>query len=128
MAVSSSFRPRDLSRRTFLRGAGVAIALPWLDVMSRSATADTDRSVPRRMVAIETNQGIMPQFFFPKNDGVDYELTPYRERIAAHRRNMTVFSGVSLPGVDGAHAAEKCFPPDCIDRYDSLHIKRACIA
>ncbi len=128
MTVSSSVRPKDLSRRTFLRGSGVAIALPWLDAMLGSASADNGKNVPRRMVAIETNQSIMPQFFFPEAAGVDYELTPYRERIAAHRRNMTVFSGVSLPGVDGAHSAVKCFPPACIDRYDSLHIKRVCIA
>ena len=61
------------------------------------------------MVAIETNMGILPQFFFPENAGKDYAATPYLERLAAQRKNMTVFSGVSLPGVTGAHAAEKCF-------------------
>lgn len=105
-SVASSTGP---SRRTFLRSAGVTLALPMLDIMRRSSTADGSNDVPRRMVAIETNQGIMPQFFFPETPGKDYELTPYLERIAAHRRNLTVFSGVSLPGVDGAHAAEKCF-------------------
>lgn len=109
MTRSSISRSSALSRRTFLRGAGVTLALPLLDVMRCKAGAEADSRVPRRMVAIETNQGIMPQFFFPQAAGNDYELTPYLERIAAHRRNMTVFSGVSLPGVDGAHAAEKCF-------------------
>lgn len=61
------------------------------------------------MVAIETNMGILPQFFFPSQAGSDWESTPYLERLAAHRKNLTVFSGVSLPGVTGAHAAEKCF-------------------
>ena len=61
------------------------------------------------MVAIETNMGILPQFFFPEKAGREFEATPYLERLAAHRQNMTVFSGVSLPGVTGAHAAEKCF-------------------
>jgi hypothetical protein len=64
---------------------------------------------PRRMVAIQTNQGIMPQFFFPKKAGRDYESTPYLDQLKAHRNKMTVFSGVSLPGVDGGHAADKCF-------------------
>ncbi|GDY07480.1 hypothetical protein LBMAG52_09660 [Planctomycetia bacterium] len=53
--------------------------------------------------------GILPQFFFPEKTGRDYELSPYLERLAAHREKMTVFSGVSHPGVTGAHAAEKCF-------------------
>ena len=100
---------KPLSRREFLRGAGVALALPWLDAMRPAFSADSRASVPRRMVAIETNMGILPQFFFPETVGTDFKLTPYLERLAAHRNQMTVFSGVSLPGVTGSHAAEKCF-------------------
>ena len=100
----------SLDRRTFLRAAGVTMALPMLDAMRpRLRAADADKAIPRRLVAIETNMGIMPQFFFPEKAGKDFALTPYLERLKAHRNNMTVFSGVSLPGVTGAHAAEKCF-------------------
>ncbi|MEM7015299.1 MAG: DUF1552 domain-containing protein, partial [Verrucomicrobiota bacterium] len=97
-----------LNRRHFLRGAGVALALPALEAM-RPASAADDSEQPRRMVAIQTNQGIMPQFFFPETSGRDYESTPYLDQLADHRKNMTVFSGVSYPGVDGGHAADKCF-------------------
>jgi hypothetical protein len=61
------------------------------------------------MVAIETNMGILPEFFFPQQAGESYELTPYLERLKDHRGQMTVFSGVSLPGVTGGHAAQRCF-------------------
>ncbi len=103
-----------LSRRAFLRGAGVALSLPMLDAMTpafgRSArAADRATDVPRRMVCIQTNQGIMPQFFFPEAAGRGYEASPYLSRVAAHRDRMTVFSGVSLPGVTGGHQAERCF-------------------
>src|SRR5881296_2255924 len=98
----------SIPRRTFLRAAGATIGLPLLEAMMPSF-AKAAATVPRRMVAIETNMGIMPQFFFPEKAGRDYALTPYLEKIAAHRQNMTVFSGVSLPGVTGAHAAERCF-------------------
>jgi hypothetical protein len=101
---------KQLSRRSFLRGTGVAIALPFLDAMRPAFADDSDeKTIPRRMVAIETNMGILPQFFFPENSGRDYTLSPYLKRLATHRDNMTVFSGVSLPGVTGSHAAEKCF-------------------
>ena len=92
-----------LNRRSFLRGTGVAISLPFLDAM-RPAFGDdsTEKAIPRRMVAIETNMGILPQFFFPEKAGGDYPLSPYLKRLASHRDNMTVFSGVSLPGVTGA--------------------------
>ena len=100
-----------LDRRAFLRGAGVCLSLPFLDAMTPAFGREKDKAerVPRRMVAIETNMGILPQFFFPEKAGRDYAPTPYLERLAAHRKNLTVFSGVSLPGVTGAHAAEKCF-------------------
>lgn len=99
----------NLSRRSFLRGTGVALALPWLESLAPRGRANEPSPAPRRMVAIETNMGILPQYFFPQRAGRDYELTPYLEKLAATRDKMTVFSGVSLPGVTGAHAAEKCF-------------------
>jgi hypothetical protein len=98
-----------LTRRTFLRGAGTAMALPLLECMAPAVAAEGKTAVPRRMVAIETNMGIVPQFFFPENSGKDYTLTPYLERLAKHRGQFTVFSGTSHPGVTGGHAAEKCF-------------------
>ncbi len=99
-----------LSRRTFLRGAGVAMALPFLDAMQPAfGNGSAAPPVPRRMLAIETNMGILPQFFFPERAGRDYALTPYLQKLAHVKDKMTVFSGVSHPGVTGAHSAEKCF-------------------
>ncbi len=107
-----------LSRRTFLRGAGVAVALPLLDAMlpacqgggtPAGAPAGTPAGTPRRLVAVETNMGILPQFFFPERPGRDFALTPYLQKLAAVRNQVTVLSGVSHPGVTGGHAAEKCF-------------------
>ncbi len=97
-----------LSRRAFLRGAGVAVALPLLDSLAPAA-AGPAAAAPRRLVAIETNMGILPQFFFPDRPGRDYALTPYLRKLAPVRNQLTVFSGVSHPGVTGGHAAEKCF-------------------
>ena len=99
----------SISRRTLLRGAGVALALPFLESMVPVSRGQQPIVVPRRMVAIETNMGILPQFFFPEQAGREYALTPYLEKLARVRDKMTVLSGVSHPGVTGAHAAEKCF-------------------
>lgn len=98
----------SLNRRTMLRGAGVCLALPLLDAMQPAFAAEAPAK-PRRMVAVETNMGILPQFFFPEKAGRDYAFTPYLEKLAKHRDQLTVFSGVSHPGVTGGHAAEKCF-------------------
>jgi hypothetical protein len=98
-----------LNRRAFLRGAGVTLALPFLEAMQPAFGAQAATAIPRRMVCIQTNMGILPQFFFPEAAGRDYASTAYLERLQAHRDQITVFSGVSYPGVDGGHTAEKCF-------------------
>ena len=85
------------------------MALPLLDAMRPAHARENAAQVPRRMVAIETNMGILPQFFFPEQAGRDYALSPYLERLAPFRNDFTVFSGTSHPGVTGAHSAEKCF-------------------
>src|SRR5438874_2601568 len=91
-----------LSRRGFLAGAGVALALPMLDAME-PATNEAGPRTPRRMIAIQTNLGILPQHFWPEGTGVgmNYGPAPYLDILRDHRREMTVFKGVSHPGVDG---------------------------
>ncbi len=98
-----------LSRRTVLKGLGISLALPMLEAMLPRFARAAAPAPPRRFVGMMTNMGILPQYFFPEQDGRDYALTPYLEILKEHRDNLTVLSGVSLPGVDGGHAAEKSF-------------------
>jgi hypothetical protein len=106
---------RAVSRRQMLRGAGIVLALPFLDAMTpafagattiKSARADTQ---PRRMLAVCNNLGLLPDQFFPQTTGKDYTPSPYLEILKDHRRDFTVFSGVSHPDVDGGHPADNCF-------------------
>ncbi len=98
---------RALSRREFLRGAGIALALPLLDAMRPAFAASS--SPPRRLFAICNNLGLLPEQFFPKESGRDYAPSPYLDLLAPHRGDFTVFSGVSHPGVDGGHPADVSF-------------------
>ncbi len=105
-----------LSRRKFLRGAGILLSLPLLDAMgpafaavAKNSAATTPGGKPRRMLAICNNLGLLPDQFFPKTSGRDYELSPYLENLKQHRYDFTVFSGVSHPDVDGGHPADNCF-------------------
>ena len=65
---------RTLSRRTFLRGVGVAMALPLLESMTPVFARAREPESPRRMFAVCNNLGLLPDRFFPKNSGRDYEL------------------------------------------------------
>jgi len=61
------------------------------------------------MIAINQDLGFIPKQFFPEGEGRNYELSPYLEKIADHKDQFTVFSGLSHPGVDGGHRADKSF-------------------
>jgi hypothetical protein len=106
---------RPLSRRRFLRQAGIALSLPLLDSMRPVFAGSATRAAaaldgkPRRMLAICNNLGLLPELFFPQNAGADYTPSPYLDLLGEHRRDFTVFSGVSHPEVDGGHPADNCF-------------------
>jgi hypothetical protein len=98
---------KPLPRRTFLRSAGVAIALPALDCMTPVFAGDAGQGVPRRMVAINFELSFHPPNLIPQQAGRDYELTPYLKPLGDLRNDFTVISGTSHPDVDGGHAASK---------------------
>jgi hypothetical protein len=98
-----------LSRRTFLRGSGVSLALPFLDAMwGRKALAAADAVPPKRLVTICASLGIYGPDFFPAESGEAYTPTPYLKRIEAHRKDFTVFSNICHPDQNGrdGHASE----------------------
>ena len=99
---------RTASRRTFLRGAGVTIALPVLSCM-RPAFGTHQPPTPKRMLLVSNNLGVLPQPFFPSESGPAYKLSPYLEELKELREDFTVFSGLSHPDVVGGHSTENCF-------------------
>src|SRR5205085_10424970 len=97
-----------LDRRTFLRAAGVSLALPLLEMHAVGAPA---AKAPRRMVCICTPLGLHPPFFFPEKEGKGYELTPYLEVLKDFRSDFTVVSGLAHAGMSPgfAHQASASF-------------------
>ncbi len=91
-----------IPRRTFLRGAGVLLGLPLLNVMGASgraakalATAQGDKSqAPVRMASLFFPNGVWKDKWFPKESGADYKLTSSLEPLARHRQQLMVFSGL----------------------------------
>ena len=88
-----------ITRRTVLRGAGVALGLPLFG----------DVKPPMRMLIIANNLGVLPKYFFPEGAGREYTLSPYLNVLADWRKEFTVFSGLSHPGVSGGHSTDNCF-------------------
>lgn len=99
-----------LHRRTFLRSAGVVVALPLLDAMRPLARAAAAPARPkRRMICINTPLGVHPANFFPTTAGRDFALSPYLEVIKEFRDDFTVISGLSHPDVGPSHDSNQSF-------------------
>ncbi len=94
---------KQLNRRHVLRGLGTTVALPFLSAMAPAAGIRRRRAieVPPRFVAICGGLGFHAPYLFPKDPGGDYELTPYLKKLADHRSDFTLFSGLSHPQQNG---------------------------
>ena len=66
---------KHLPRRTFLRGLGTAVALPWLDAMVPAFAAPADRKTPVRLIFGYVPNGMMMKDWTPTGVGKDFEFT-----------------------------------------------------
>ena len=100
----------NLHRRTLLRAAGVAMALPLFDALAPArARAAVAGGIPRRMVCINTPLGLHPPNFFPAKAGRDYELSPYLEVLKDFRNDFSVISGLTHPDIGPSHDSNLSF-------------------
>ena len=108
-SIQFNFR-RSLARRTFLRGAGVAVGLPLLNAMqpafAKEATSDSKSNSPKRFVAMTLGLGLHASNLNPSEPGKNYKPSRYLKSLMDVREKFTVISGSSHPGVNGGHRAE----------------------
>ena len=109
-----SMNLHSIDRRSFLRGVGVALALPMLE--SRARGVQSQR--PRRILAIGNHLGFYPQAFFPKEAGADYVSSQTLKNIEKHRKNFTVFSNLD-DGAHGGHSGVHAFLSGGIRKEES---------
>jgi hypothetical protein len=88
---------KALPRRTVLRGLGASLSLPFLDAMlpafSTRARAATARA--HRFLAFYVPNGMAMEYWTPKGEGRDFELSPILEPLAPFRNQMLVLSGIN---------------------------------
>jgi len=90
-------RKLSLPRRTFLRGAGAALALPFLDAMvpALTAMAQTPAQPPLRLGWIYFPNGVTVDDWTPQTTGPNFTLTPSLAPLAPFRNRMLVVSGLA---------------------------------
>jgi hypothetical protein len=77
-----------ISRRTLLQGAGVTLALPWLEAWGADAAA------PRRFAALFMGNGINQKHWWAKGSGATMELGKSLEPLAPFRSRLNLISGL----------------------------------
>jgi hypothetical protein len=103
---------KALDRRTFLRGAGLALSLPLLDSMipAMAATSTTAANPAIRLGFVYVPNGIVPKHWVPQGQGATFELMPTMKPLEAYRDQLVVLSnlgqrnGQSLGDGGGDHA------------------------
>ncbi len=102
-----------LDRRKFLRGTGVALALPWFESFSGVARAAQQPVQRKRLACFYMPDGVpMPLVkdpgykdwsWFPHGRGRDFTFTKCMETLEPLRDDLTIFSGLSHPAVRRVH-------------------------
>jgi len=101
----------SLSRRKLLCGAGVALALPWMETFASNDLSQTES--PRRFVSIYHPDGVgLPLktdpawkdwSWFPRGGETNFELTKVLDVLEPLRSEITIYSGLSHPAARKVH-------------------------
>jgi hypothetical protein len=91
---------KHISRRTMLRGAGAAVALPLLDAMIPAATAlaQTAAKPQPRMGFVYFPHGAIMKSWTPQETGTAYTASPILKPLDPFRSHMTIVSGLRNKG------------------------------
>jgi Protein of unknown function (DUF1552) len=90
---------KHLSRRTLLRGAGVALGLPLLESMIPAAMrrAWAAGMPPKRVAFMYLAHGAVMDRWLPAGASTDLTLGPTMQSLGAWRNQLNVVSGLTLP-------------------------------
>jgi hypothetical protein len=97
-----------IGRRSFLKAAGVCIALPAFESLPSVVRANEKKQLPRRMVCVGNEFGMYPGAFWPEGFGTEYELSTLLKPLESQRKDFTLFSHLDH-GVKGGHFAVHSF-------------------
>jgi hypothetical protein len=84
----------NLTRRTFLMGAGCSVALPWLESLPFGYAQLTTNVAPKRLAVLFMGNGISPPNWSASGSGADMQLSRSLEPLAPYKTKLNVISGL----------------------------------
>ncbi|MFT7639648.1 MAG: hypothetical protein ACI9G1_001385 [Pirellulaceae bacterium] len=101
----------SVNRRNFLHGAGIALALPWLETFAAPTATETD--TPKRFLSVYHPDGVgLPLkadpawkdwSWFPQGGEKDFRLTKVLDVLEPLRSEISIYSGLSHPAARKVH-------------------------
>lgn len=85
----------SFTRRHMFRGLGGMIALPWLEILQRSARSADAPLEPARLACFYIPGAINRHGWFPVDEGADYTLAPSHRPLTRHRERFSVLTNLS---------------------------------
>ena len=97
MLVQALMGNGQIPRRTFLRGLGTAMALPWLEAMAptRLTAAAGGGSSPLRMAFVYVPNGVNMADWTPQAEGADVELPFILNPLKPYQSDFQILSGLA---------------------------------
>ncbi len=90
-----------VSRRSFLRGAGIALALPWLESLpiraedtGKRATAGANDKPPVRFACVYFSNGVEPEHWWANGSGSSMKLGPGPQPLAGLTDDLVFVNGL----------------------------------
>ena len=103
MTINEKHMPAkfSISRRELLRGAGVAVGLPWLESMpvwgqdpAKTDSSDDTSAIPTRFGVLFMACGVHPTHWWAKGSGADMELSRCLEPLESLKQKLNVINGL----------------------------------
>jgi Protein of unknown function (DUF1552) len=100
--MSAANNPGHPSRRHFLRGMGVALALPWMEslggvtapLLGQAPAVIKGNTPPLRLGIVFFSNGVEPAHWWAKGQGATMELGPGLLPMMPHRQDMVFLQGL----------------------------------
>jgi hypothetical protein len=87
-------KSRRISRRTVLRGAGVTMALPWLESLPAFADTVSPAAFPKRFAVLFKGNGINENHWSATGSGADMQLSKTLAVLEPFKKKVNVIDGL----------------------------------
>src|SRR5882672_10003205 len=85
---------RSITRRTVLRGAGVTMALPWLESLAKADATTGAAGMPKRFGVVFLGNGVNEDHWGAEGSGADMKLSKTLEPLEPLKSKINVVHGL----------------------------------